>query len=45
MPIGKSFGFETEFSENNGSLKTTLNENETTLFENLESSRSPRGRS
>jgi hypothetical protein len=27
-------GFETELSENKGSLRTTLRENETTLFEN-----------
>jgi hypothetical protein len=30
--------------ENNRSLRTELSENETTLFENLESSRSPRAR-
>jgi len=37
--------FQTTLSENKSlSPKTTLRENETTLFENLESSRSPRAR-
>ena len=34
--------FQTTLIENNGPLRTTLREDETTLFENLESSRSPK---
>jgi hypothetical protein len=47
LRVAASFnrGFQTTLSENKGPLKTTLRENETTLFENnLESSRSPRAR-
>jgi ABC-type glycerol-3-phosphate transport system substrate-binding protein len=43
MAVGGS-DFQTRLSENERPLRTTLRENETTLIENLESSRSPRGR-
>ena len=38
-------GFETKLSENEGPLKTAFAENQTTLFENLESSKSPQSSS